>query len=68
MRKLIGYVLSWALYWLGNLISHPMNYFDWGWLYSTYNTVMLASLDVQDWAGNDTPWGMEIDEQVPEDY
>ena len=57
MKKFIGYVVSWALYWLGDLISHPMNRFDWDWLYSTYNNVMLASLTVQEWGGNFGPWG-----------
>ena len=56
MKKLVGYILSWTLYWLGDLISYLMNYFDWFWLYSFYNNVMLASLDVQAWAGNKTPW------------
>lgn len=57
MRKLVGYTVSWALYWLGDLISHPMNYFDLDCLYATYNKLMLTSMLVQDWAGNETPWG-----------
>jgi hypothetical protein len=56
MRKLVGYTISWTLYRLGDLVSHPMDYFDWDWLYSTYNKLMISSMLVQDWAGNDTPW------------
>lgn len=56
MRKLVGYIVSWTLYRLGDLISHPMNRFDWAWLYSTYNNLMIASMLVQDWAKNTSPW------------
>jgi hypothetical protein len=57
VKKIIGYLLSWILYWLGHLISYPMNYFDWPWLYPLYNRLMLSSYSIQRWAGNITPWG-----------
>ena len=56
MRKLSGYIISWSLYWLGDLVSYPMHYFDWAWLYPIYNRLMIASVDVQDWAKIDGPW------------
>ena len=50
MRKFIGYIVSWILYWLGDLTSKPMHYLDWYWLYPLYNLLMCWSVDVQDWA------------------
>lgn len=57
MRKLIGYILSWTLYWLGDFVSKPMHYLDWAWLYPVYNRLMCWSTDVQDWSGANGPWG-----------
>lgn len=57
MRKLIGYIISWILFWIGDLVSKPMDRFDWAWLYPMYNRLMISSLLVQDWAKNTTPWG-----------
>ena len=57
MRKIIGYILTWVLYGLGDLVSKPMNWFDcMSWLYPAYNWLMLRSYDVQQWAGNSGPW------------
>jgi len=56
MRKLIGYILSWTLYWLGDFISKPMHYFDWGCLYPVYNRLMIWSADAQDWSECNGPW------------
>ena len=56
MKKAIAYILSWILYGLGDLVSRPMQWFDWNWLYPLYNWLMLNSLAVQDWAGNQKPW------------
>lgn len=56
MKKLVGYILSWALYWLGDFISKPMYSFDWAWLYPAYNHLMFWSYDVQEWGGNHGPW------------
>jgi hypothetical protein len=56
MRKIIGYVVSWTLYWLGDLISKPMYYVNWWWLYPVYNRLMISSADVQDWSNANGPW------------
>lgn len=46
---------SWVLYWAGDLISRPMLWFDWAWLYKTYNWLMLKSSDLQHKSGKG-PW------------
>ena len=51
MKKIMGYILSWTLYWLGDFISKPMHYFDWACLYPVYNRLMIWSADAQDWSG-----------------
>ena len=56
MRKIIGYILTWILFGLGDLISRPMNRFDWAWIYPAYNNLMLWSYNTQEWAGNSSPW------------
>jgi len=57
MKKIMGYILSWTLYWLGDFISKPMHYFDWACLYPVYNRLMIWSADAQDWSGCNGPWG-----------
>jgi len=57
VKKLIGYILSWTLYWLGDLVSKPMHWTYGYWLYPVYNRLMIWSTDVQDWSGADGPWG-----------
>ena len=56
MKKFLAYTLSWLFFWIGDLISYPMNYFDWGWLYPTYNRSMIWSVDLQDWGKIKGPW------------
>ena len=57
MRKILGYILSWILYGLGDLISKPMSRWDcMAWLYTPYNWLMLKSYAIQNWAGNSGPW------------
>ena len=56
MKKIMGYILSWTLYWLGDFISKPMHYFDWACLYPVYNRLMIWSADAQDWSGCNGPW------------
>lgn len=56
MRKNIGYVVSWSLYWAGDLVSRAMHFDFMWWLYPMYNRLMQWSSQVQDWADNDTPW------------
>jgi hypothetical protein len=54
MRKLVAYISAWALYWLGHWTSLVMGAIPS--LYSTYRWLMYKSMNVQDWAGNETPW------------
>lgn len=56
MKVPIGLAVSWALYGIGHVISLLMNYGPLWRLYPAYNRVMLASSDVQKWAGCDGPW------------
>jgi hypothetical protein len=57
MKKLLARVASEVLYCVGDWVSRPMSQFDWAWLYPVYSWLMIASSNVQDWAGNDQPWG-----------
>ena len=56
IKKVFARILSEVLYYLGHWISFPMYWFDWYWIYSIYNKIMLWSSEIQDWAGNDKPW------------
>jgi hypothetical protein len=56
MKKFIGYVVSWILFWIGDLVSKPMHYINWWWLYPVYNQLMISSADVQDWSNANGPW------------
>jgi len=56
MKKLVARIISEVLYYLGDWISYPMHWFDWYWLYPTYNNLMCLSGEIQDWAGNNKPW------------
>ncbi len=56
MKKILAWPLSWALFWLGDVVSKPMHYFNWAWLYPVYNNLMCWSADVQDWAQLNEPW------------
>jgi len=53
MRKVIGFAVAWALYWMGDLVSRQMGE---GRGYGLYSKLMIASGDVQDWAGTKGPW------------
>ena len=55
MKKIIGYIGSYILFWIGHAVSIVMNWTD-GRFYGTYNYLMGASIKVQDWAGLDEPW------------
>lgn len=56
MKVPIGWLVSWALYWLGDGISRVMDNRYLSWLYPAYNSLMIASSNVQDWSGCDGPW------------
>ncbi len=39
-------VLSWVLYFVGDLVSRPMMRYDWAWLYPPYSSLMRWSSDL----------------------
>lgn len=60
-RRFIGWIAAWTLYGLGHMVSRLLSWWDWAdfmapILYPAYNRCMLASSDVQDWAGIKGPW------------
>lgn len=69
MKRAIGWTLSWAFFWLGDLVSRVIDVFDpqsdlMGRIcYWCYNTPMMASNRLQDWGGSG-PWEAY---EVPED-
>lgn len=56
MKKIIGYIVSWSCFWIGDSISRMMDYFDWGWFYPAYNRLMHWSIDIQEWSECNGPW------------
>ena len=56
MKKLFARIVSEILYYFGDWISYPMSWFDWAFIYPTYNNLMNWSYEIQNWAGNDKPW------------
>ncbi len=61
MKRLIGWTLSWAFYWLGDLTSRVNDLInpEQDWLcdlcYWWYNRPMMLSVRLQDWGGAG-PW------------
>jgi hypothetical protein len=55
MKRITGFILSWLLWVIGDLIGRPMVSFDWAWLYPAYNWLMLTSSDLHAWGGIG-PW------------
>jgi hypothetical protein len=47
--------MSYFYYYIGCIISKPMLWFDWAFLYKSYNFVMLKSADIQHKTGKG-PW------------
>jgi hypothetical protein len=57
LKSIVGWPAAWLLYYLGDLVSKPLNAWDWAaFLYPAYNRLMLASSSVQDWSGCKGPW------------
>ncbi|CAB3730205.1 hypothetical protein LMG22037_05515 [Paraburkholderia phenoliruptrix] len=61
MKRVIGWPIAWALFWIGHVLSRPLIWWHWAdclapVLYPAYSRCMLASSDVQDWAGTKGPW------------
>ena len=57
MKKMIGYIGAYLLFYVGDLVSKLMFATHAWFLYSAYNHLMGWSADVQDWADIDGPWG-----------
>lgn len=49
------YIMSYFYYYIGHIISKPMNAFDWDFLYKLYNYFMIKSADIQYRTGKG-PW------------
>ena len=49
MKKIIGYIGAYSCYWIGDLFCR-INIFN------LYQTFMIWSSDIQDWAKLDGPW------------
>ena len=56
----MNWALSWFFYWLGDLVSRPMDKFSW--LYPIYNRLMRCSVWFQGETDNG-PWS-----PVPEEW
>lgn len=56
MKKLVAYILSWSLYYIGDLTSNIMLKISWNWLFIFYNWSMINSNKIQDWGKLKTPW------------
>lgn len=65
MRKVVSFIASHVLYWVGDFFSLIMNGFGfakvYGWwptylLYRPYNWCMITSCEIEEWAGTDFVW------------
>lgn len=57
MKALIAYPLSWTLYILGHSVCLLMEKFDFLYhFYPLYHHLILASCDIEDWAGVSFMW------------
>jgi hypothetical protein len=56
MKKTLAFWLSITLFTLGDLVSKPMNKFDWSWIHPMYNKLMTWSSNIQDQYKCNGPW------------
>lgn len=58
MKKIIAFIPVWLLYYTGHLISKTWEtrFNRGGYGYDMYNTCMIRSMNLQDWAGLKGPW------------
>lgn len=58
MKRLVGWMVAWSLFWTGDLVSRVMDYWPWEKFhpYYIYNRLMIASSRVQVWGRVDGPW------------
>lgn len=54
--RLVGFVLSYILYYIGHILSIPMNWTGLAWIYPIYNRLMLWSYDIQEATECNGPW------------
>ena len=47
--------MSYVYYFFGHIISKPMYWFDFWWLYPAYNKLMIKSYEIQEKTGKG-PW------------
>lgn len=69
MKKIIAYPITWGLYYIGDFTSKIISKFDYpewiceiGW--NIYNSAMINSLLVQDWAKLSKPWETPKDDDL----
>ena len=55
MKRAIGWLLSWLLYYLGDIVSRTITNRQ-AWLYPLYNWLMWKSTRSQDWGGGAGAW------------
>jgi len=65
MKKAIGWIVSWSLFWLGDLVSKALTERT-VWVHRPYRALMLASVGAQEWSGAKGPWGPR--EALGEEY
>ena len=61
MRKACRYLVSWALYFVGDAVSRPMQHFDLAFLYPAYSRLITWSCCFQE-EGGPGPWEFTRDE------
>ena len=71
LKKLIGFILSWFLYYVGHLTSQIMFkrpgtflWYVYPFTWYIYQHTMMWSVNIQDWAKNKTPWKDEIQTNI----
>ena len=55
MKRIIAWTISWCLYVCGDATSRCM-LDGTGWLYPAYKWLMVTSVAIQDWGGDNGPW------------
>lgn len=56
MKKIIGVVPAWGLYYIGDFTCKIMIKLEFNFLFKMYNWCMVKSGDIQDWAELEGPW------------
>ena len=56
VKKFTGFLVAWILFWIGDLAGRISLRVHIAAIWQIYQVSMKWSSDVQDWAGNETPW------------